>query len=292
MTGIHKNLKPAIPMKKHTLTLVLFCACYALAYAGPEPLPSSKEVIQPLAPPPPSCFDGWYAGVHGSGLLRGDIDTTAHVFVINPGDVVFPDSDVHHGGDEFGGMGGLQLGRNFQRGNWVFGLEVDISVGEFDVDEGHAFAEVHAPRDIVSDTRSRTTLNWFSTVRPRVGYTFGQRFLIFVTGGLMVGSADTRVTSDLDIDLRQGTTPFSVQVTGVTDDRIEVGWTAGGGFDFCLAEHWILNFTYLYGDLGDQHAHNFFTAAAPNPGFTVNAEDRVDTDLQFHVFQGGLSYKF
>src|SRR5437867_1749347 len=53
-------------MKKFTLTLALFCACGALAYAGPEPL-ASKEIAP--APMPTSCFEGWYFGIHGGALL-------------------------------------------------------------------------------------------------------------------------------------------------------------------------------------------------------------------------------
>ena len=54
-------------MKKFALIFVLLSACCGLAYAGPEPM-ASKE-IAPVPAPAPSCFEGWYFGVHGGGIL-------------------------------------------------------------------------------------------------------------------------------------------------------------------------------------------------------------------------------
>ena len=54
-------------MKNFTLTFAFLCACTALAYAGPEPLPSGKEMKQ-VAPAP--CPE-WYADAEWNVSLWG-----------------------------------------------------------------------------------------------------------------------------------------------------------------------------------------------------------------------------
>src|SRR2546429_7596236 len=62
-------------MKQLIRLTILFCTCAALALtvvAGPEPLPSGKEMKQ-VAPVPPECdytWTGFYFGGNG-GLGRG-----------------------------------------------------------------------------------------------------------------------------------------------------------------------------------------------------------------------------
>src|SRR5438045_8907113 len=89
-------------MKKFTLTVALFCACSALAYAGSEPLPSKE--IAPAPQPPNSCFEGWYFGIHGGGILgKHDEETFAFEQTISqaegelPGvvDTIFYRSEKH-----------------------------------------------------------------------------------------------------------------------------------------------------------------------------------------------------
>src|SRR5947207_9651873 len=70
-------------MKKFTLTFALLCAGGALAYAGPQPM-TSKE-IAPVAPPPTSCFEGFYFGIHGGGLLT-EFDSKTSAFEISISD--------------------------------------------------------------------------------------------------------------------------------------------------------------------------------------------------------------
>ncbi len=72
-----------------------------------------------------------------------------------------------------GGFGGGQIGYNFQRGKIVFGAETDI----------------RAP---VLRGAASATLDYFGTVRGRVGYAF-DRTLVYGTGGLPM--ADFQVTA-------------------------------------------------------------------------------------------------
>jgi outer membrane immunogenic protein len=155
----------------------------------------------------PAVFNwtGFYAGVHvGYGWGDADLD----------GGPAQPD----------GILGGLQLGYNWQaRGSrWVLGLETDI-----------------AATDITgTDTLlgvATTKLDYFGTIRGRVGYTF-DRMLVYGTAGFAYGH--NKVT----------------QVVAVppTDRQFHTGWAAGAGVEWMFARNWSAKVEYLFVDLGTE----------------------------------------
>src|SRR5260370_42521796 len=86
-------------MKKFTLSFVLFSACCAFVYSGQEPM-ASKE-IAPVPAPPPSCFEGWYFGVHGGGILTEfDSQTSAFEETLPPRPSAFRNLRLRTLGDE------------------------------------------------------------------------------------------------------------------------------------------------------------------------------------------------
>jgi outer membrane immunogenic protein len=278
-------------MKKFTLALALFCACWALAYAGPEPLPAKE--IAPAPPPPTSCFEGWYFGIHGGAILSNfdnSTDAFEETFAPRGGSESAFDSSGKH--DETSGEGGLHAGYNWQRGHWVFGLEVDIQGSDLSsTSEATAIIELPpgAPFFFTTDVTAKTQVDWYATGRLRVGYALADRFMIFGTGGGAGGLTEFNVFSDLEAD-----TPVGLHDSDFAlhrDREIRGGWTAGGGIDFCLSQHWMLNFTYLYVDLGDRSRDDSLFAISTQ-GRTFFGDTHASTDFKFHVFQGGLSFHF
>jgi outer membrane immunogenic protein len=121
-------------------------------------------------------------------------------------------------------------------------------------------------------------IDWFGTVRGRVGFATWDRALIYATGGLFYGriSANTLFTAP-----NVGTTyPGSASAT-------KAGWTVGGGFEYAFTNNWSGKIEGLYYDLGNitvvgletplkfgfQHNKNF-----DNTGGIV----RVGLNYQFH----------
>src|SRR5690606_9214241 len=96
---------------------------------------------------------------------------------------VFQGSIAGRDYDMSGVIGGAQLGYNFQAGNFVFGIEADIS--------GTGIKGTVTDPDAGYRVTSR--LDWLATVRGRVGMAFDRVFL-YGTGGLAVG----RVKATLD----------------------------------------------------------------------------------------------
>jgi outer membrane immunogenic protein len=282
-------------MKKFTLTFTLFCACCALAYAGPEPM-TSKE-IAPMAPPMPSCFEGWYAGIHGGGIWANlDARTAAFEETLAPRGGGFEESLflATRKSDETSWEAGLHGGYNWQRGGWVFGFELDIQGTDLKRDAS-VFDFIQLPGGsseehvYTTSIDSRAALDWFATGRIRIGHTLGERVMIFATGGGAVGLTELSEVTSVNETTRFG---------GVFSDTfrdssrgVRGGWTGGGGIDFCISQHWILNFTYLYVDLGDEHVGtNVFVTS--NQGRTFDSRTRASADFNFHDFRGGLTFHF
>jgi outer membrane immunogenic protein len=113
-------------------------------------------------------------------------------------------------------------------------------------------------------------VDWFSTLRGRVGYAAGPTLLYF-TGGFALADVDDTVVGN-------GPNSFSV-----SSDSIETGYTLGGDLEWAFAPNWSLKSEYLYVDLGDE------TLTTPGSGggtFTTRSE----TD--FHAVRAGLNYGF
>jgi outer membrane immunogenic protein len=284
-------------MKQFTLTFAVLCAACALTFGGPEPMqPSGKNVVESVAEA--SCFQGWYFGVHGGGLLSNfDRSATASEASLGARGDGFADAfDRTETKDGWTGEAGLHAGYNFQRGGWIFGLEADLSASAFDE---HARATAvfdgtgGGSPDLlyVTDIHSRSTVDWYSTLRPRFGHTLGDRVFIYGTGGLAFGMAELQENTRI-VAIRPGESQFDARDGFSSNREIKVGWTGGAGIDFCLTQHWILNFTYLYVDLGHSHVgtHRDFD------GFDIarefNAQTTATSNNAFHTFQGGLSFKF
>lgn len=182
-------------------------------------------------------WTGFYAGING-GWGFGSSDWS-NVAGTNSFDID-------------GGLVGGTVGYNWQRGQWVFGLEGDIDWSDI------RGTTTTAPCiGIACETRN----TWLATARGRIGYSFG-RFMPYLTAGGAFG------------DVKMSTTAFASQ----TDTR--AGWTAGGGVEFALMGPWSAKVEYLYVDLGDE------TCNAANCGVATNV------DFTSSIVRAGLNYRF
>ena len=78
-----------------------------------------------------------------------------------------------------------------------------------------------------------TDVNWYGTVRGRLGYAFNN-VLVYGTGGLAYGGVDSRI---------ENSSTYKVSSTNT-------GWTAGGGVEYMFAPNWSGKIEYLHIDLG------------------------------------------
>ncbi len=112
---------------------------------------------------------------------------------------------------------------------------------------------------------SKESVDWFGTVRGRLGYAFG-RVLVYGTGGFAYGDAHLRADYNGDLLSAGGT---------------QTGWVAGGGIEYKINPAWSVKTEYQYIDLGSAN----LTDAAT--GVTTN-----NLDTSFQTVRLGLNYRF
>ena len=274
-------------MKQLIRLTILFCACAALALtavAGPEPLPSGKEMKQ-VAPAPPECdytWTGFYFGGN-AGYGWGSADTH---FDPLPDAVTFVDlAPQSLSPDPEGFIGGGQVGFNWQWNKWlVLGVEADFQGSDI---EGHdtrfGFPDITgSPNFAAPDSFifAHERMQWFGTARGRIGFAPLCRLLLYATGGLAYGNVDYSANTNFDNGF---TYPVRFSETNV-------GWTVGGGLEYAISHHWSVKAEYLYYDLGDQgRTQNQLIDGVPQgPPFFVH----YNFETTGNIVRGGLNFKF
>jgi outer membrane immunogenic protein len=132
-----------------------------------------------------------------------------------------------------GAIGGVQTGYNYQFGAWVWGLETDFQASG--QKGGSTFTGVLPLTSITTDDK----LDWFGTVRGRLGVLATPNVLFYGTGGAAYGLVKNSATI----------TVAGLSAVASSSD-LRAGWTAGGGVEGALGGGWSAKLEYLYMDLG------------------------------------------
>jgi outer membrane immunogenic protein len=190
--------------------------------------------------------------------------------------------------DMNGWVAGGQIGYNWQSARWVFGLEGDAQATGQKGSTGYtcagtvcslsqtAVAFALAPVNVAFSQK----LEWFSTLRGRVGYTFTPTVLGYVTGGAAIGEVNTNgVITGVAANGVASAAAFSGNDT-------RVGWTVGAGLEASLGGNWTGKVEYLYLDLGKYTNSAVLLLNAPPS--RVDLASRV-TD---NILRAGVNYRF
>jgi outer membrane immunogenic protein len=185
------------------------------------------------APPIPVFYDwtGFYVG--------------AHIGFGSDGDTGF--------------LGGGQAGFNYQVGQWVLGVEGQISATSIKDSVSGTFV-VSSPGSlpVVGTAGAEASIDWISTLAVRAGWAF-DRWLVYGK----VGGAWAHVSVDAFANM--GGLSASVSA-----DKTFSGWMLGLGTEYALWNNWTAKFEYNMMDFG----HDFLN------------DDKV------HVFKAGVNYRF
>lgn len=192
--------------KTSSLYAVISVLLLGVSHAAAADLEAIEPAPAPAAAPSTYDWSGPYFGVQFGGAVDGD-----NTLALGP---------LSTTENLDGILGGVLGGYNFQKGNFVFGLDSDFSFSSIDSSLG--------PVSLDIDT--------LSTTRLRVGYAYN-RLLPYVTGGLAYGS----------VDLDSGVLGFG------SEDEIHVGWTAGAGIEYAINDRIHARLQYNYVDLGEEN---------------------------------------
>jgi outer membrane immunogenic protein len=164
-----------------------------------------------------------------------------------------------------GGFGGGQIGYNWQGlfgySPWVIGIEADF--------QGAGISD-----SISSGGESlENSLNWFGTVRGRLGYSFGPA-LLYATGGFAYGQVESKYSA-----------------IGFGSDSItetQTGYVVGGGVEYKFNPAWSVKAEYQYINL-DASDLNGAGPLNGNYGYSDRSEiNTVRVGLNYAVGHGGF----
>lgn len=227
-------------------------------------------------------WSGFYAGIH-AGYTFGEDDN-----VITTGQAAGNIANVVGGArpgqvrlDRDGFIGGGQIGYNWQFSpNWVFGVETDISYVDIreNRDVGTLSLPTAVPPNAPLNNTFRTRMEYFGTVRGRIGYAW-DRTLVYATGGL----AYAEVENSASFFGAAGQLQFDGRIR-----RTETGYTVGAGIEHAFSPSWSVKAEYLYYDLGSNTVNVAFVPGSG--GAPTGYNTRFENDG--HIVRAGLNYKF
>jgi outer membrane immunogenic protein len=269
--------------------LLLASAATALltGAASAADLPRRAAPPPVFTPVPVFTWTGAYFGINAGYAFDASSNTTnsfAVPFPYGNGTTAFFSQR-----NQEGFTGGGQIGYNWQitpGSGVVIGVEADAQYLDFGRGRNNAFiAGPLAPGYYVTDPRGLSSLDFFGTVRGRLGYAF-DRVLVYGTGGFAYGSG----SADRSFGGFAG------------NDSFRTGWAVGGGIEYALPTDSFLNFfrssavtlkvegLYVNLDRNTRNQGAFVIDAASNVPVVSNTIGRRDDE--FAVIRAGLNYKF
>ncbi len=186
--------------------------------------------------------------------------------------------------NDTGFTGGIQAGYNWQRDNFVYGLEADF--GAFRLNGSRQGRGTYltlvgpAPGDTYTIGTSFSA-DWLFTLRGRFGAVITPNLLAYATGGLAL----TRLTVGNTYSDSAGLNFAG----GSNSSALKTGWTIGGGGEWALTRNWSVKAEYLYVDFGKVNTIANLTDG--NPGGYAHAIS-TSADLSAHVARAGINYRF
>jgi outer membrane immunogenic protein len=217
----------------------------------------------PVYARPPVAYEHPYIWSNWSGFYVGV--NTGYGWSPNA-DQLTLSGDFPTGLSPAGGFAGGQIGYNWQINRLIIGAEADI--------QGAGISD--RVQDFNFGDRFHSELNWFGTVRGRLGYSF-DRTLVYVTGGFAYGG----VRNAVDGPTLPGA-PYRF-------DGTAAGYVLGAGLEYKFNPAWSIKGEYQYINLGTNDPTNPAGAHYSNIGGGGVATVRND---EYQTFRLGLNYRF
>jgi outer membrane immunogenic protein len=266
-----------ITMKKTLLASVALLGIVAAGAASAADLPRRTAPAAPYAAMPVFTWTGFYIGLN-AGYNWSDNKSTV---TFNPSAAIPAATGVallpgrfNTGGDGF--IGGGQIGYNYQMGQFVVGLEADISF--LDNKKNASFVSPLVG-NFVGVSSAQSELEYLGTVRGRLGFAF-DRALVYATGGLAYGE----IKSNTAFTVNNGTLNWA----GSKSDT-RTGYAVGGGIEYAFTNNLSAKVEYLYYDLGKYS----YRANPVNPAaLATGASYDIRQETKGSIVRAGLNYRF
>jgi len=265
---------------------------------------ADMPVKAPPAPAPAYSWTGFYVGGNvGYGWQDPAVTFTGNDPVagcILTGSCIVGATAVGPISYNLKGMtGGLQAGYNWQVGpRWVLGAETDFNGSGV---RGGGNNVSNFSSSTVQTITANQNINWFGTVRARLGWLATDGLMLYGTGGFAYAGVNENVTYATSNPGNNFTSaPFGVQcgpanstcMSG-SSTRTAIGWTLGAGAEYAVTQNVSLKAEYLYVSLGGDSFNVVALSAAPLLGAPIASSFRASYgNVDFQIARFGLNYKF
>jgi outer membrane immunogenic protein len=238
-------------------------------------LGSVALVAQTVSSSAQGSWTGPYAGIHvGHGW--GNSQTT----VLDNLSSIFPQGTVFPTTHSTGFLGGGQIGYNYQMGQFVLGLEADLSGTQISSTSVN-FGTVNTLNDRPSVAKAHT--QWMATAAARLGIAQGS-FLYYAKGGFAWAETNGHAYT------RNSANSFLFTETSSTTNR--EGWLVGGGLEYMMSRNWTLKAEYNYIDFGKAMVKNNVVGSFGTTTFPTGTVLLRSSESEQHSVKLGLNYKF
>jgi opacity protein-like surface antigen len=225
---------------------------FSLPPAGTTVL-SSPEVL---------AWPGLHIGINGGAGWSRSSELAATLFDLQIDAFVAFSSKFN----SVGGFWGGNIGYDWKRERIVYGIEADL--------QG---ADINGPKQLTrtgSFATADTRLDWFGTVRGRLGYTFDNA-LLYATGGLAFGDVEDKLTLVNPITNPPSNTANKTQTA--------VGYTVGAGLEYFFDFAWSAKIEYQYMDLSSDTLFTTLISGETATAKYVHAYDTIRVGLSYHI---------
>ena len=319
--------------------LPIFAAAMGVALSVGPALGADLAYKAPyVSPPLIAPWSGFYIGGNVGGTFGGDnsVNTSSTVssYIVDP--TYFLNNAGNPNGQYWatnsaqgatgnsgtGGtsafIGGGQIGYNSQFGyNWVAGIEADIQgiasgngSGSISNSVGLPQFWLYPPPAAAFDTLTTTIassrgIDFFGTVRGRLGFLFTPTLLVYGTGGLAyagvhASTSITQTNNDAANTIaaygapgQYWENPTATSTGSVSDTRL--GWTVGAGIEWMVWRNWSFKAEYLYYDLGSVTyglSPLVTTSTIPGEGPTSTVNPTATTRFNGQIARVGINFHF
>lgn len=196
-------------MRRFALALLASTALTGTAF-GADIARSAPVASQPIAVG--VNWTGFYVGAHIGGAWTDSGNDNSYY--------------GNHGSDS-SFIGGGQLGFNYQVGQWVLGIEGDIS-----------WADLGSNHNYYAPYYYGTSIDWFGTLTGKLGYAW-DNWLLYVKGGGAWADGNN-----------------NHYWTGYYNNNdTQSGWTVGVGIEWAWTPNWSVKLEYDYLSFDDGHKY-------------------------------------
>jgi outer membrane immunogenic protein len=187
-----------------------------------------------------------------------------------------------------GFLGGGQVGYNWQSGVMVYGIEGDILASGLKGKTG-CFLVLNCTNEIKS----------IADITGRVGFTVGDRGLLYVKGGAAWADASVGINQSVSVASTLGPGFVANGAINGSASKDVFGGTFGAGIEYAFMPGWSAKLEYDYFDFGSQSMVVPVTAGggvAIGGGAPVSGSIGIRTPVSFqeqvHTIRVGVNYHF